>query len=252
MPTLNVHDLPARVAAEDLAGRTAIVVDLLRASTTICQALAAGAVAVVPFAELDAVRQAAEGASREDTLLGGERHGLRIDGFDLGNSPAEYPPAVVAGRRILFTTTNGARALAHARFAERIVVGAAVNRLAVARVVAADPAVEILCAGTDGAVTEEDVLGAGCLAEALLEMRSWTLNAGAEAAVRAWRAVGAAAAARGVSVSAHFAAELRRTRGGANLLAIGQEADLTWCAQVDALTTVPVWDRRRRELRSHG
>ena len=131
MQELRVHNLPELVDEADLAGSTVVVVDLLRASTTICQALASGAVEVVPFLTIEKTLAAAA-KNRPSVVLGGERGGRRINGFDLGNSPAEYTPAAVGGRRVLLTTTNGTRALHHARLADRIVVGAMVNRSAVA------------------------------------------------------------------------------------------------------------------------
>src|SRR5215218_3513126 len=112
---LRVHKLPQAVDREELVGSTVVVVDLLRATSTICQALAAGATEVVPFLEVSQALEAAEKHGRRDIVLGGERGGKRIDGFDLGNSPAEYTPATVGGRRVFFTTTNGTRALDHAR-----------------------------------------------------------------------------------------------------------------------------------------
>src|SRR5687767_8847167 len=86
---LCVHLLPDLVEPADLAGRTVVVIDVLRATTTICHALAAGAGAVVPCLEIDEARAKA-GQVSGPVALGGERQGLRIEGFDLGNSPTEY------------------------------------------------------------------------------------------------------------------------------------------------------------------
>lgn len=252
MPSLNVHYLPQFVAESDLAGRTVIVIDLLRASSTICHALAAGARCVRPFVEVDQVRRAAQGVDRTATLLGGERGGRRIDGFDLGNSPSEYAPSAVFGQQILFTTTNGAKAIEHARLARRVLIGAAVNRRAVAEAAGQDDEVDILCAGTGGRVTREDVLGAGCLVAALLEQRPWTLNDWAESAHREWLELVTAARALGRTLSEQFARELRETPGGRDLLEIGMDADLTTCAEIDALSVVPAFDPTTGELRLPG
>ena len=131
MPLLHVHPLPQFVEVHDLAGSTVVVIDLLRASTTLCYALAAGASGVVPHVEIEAVFAAAQELDRSKILLGGERQGVRVDQFDLGNSPTDYTPEVVFGMKILFTTTNGTRALHHARLAQRIVIGAMANLSAV-------------------------------------------------------------------------------------------------------------------------
>ena len=109
---LSVHLLPELVSAEQLRGGVAVVIDVLRASTTLIQALASGATAVYPVAEVDEARELAEAFRGERVLLGGERGGRPIPGFDLGNSPCEYTPEVCRGARVIFTTTNGTRASA--------------------------------------------------------------------------------------------------------------------------------------------
>ena len=232
MRELRVHNLPKNAAADELAGSTVVVIDLLRATTTICQALAAGATEVVPFLEVaDALTAAA--ADRANVVLGGERGGRRIEGFDLGNSPSEYTQATVGGRRVFITTTNGTRALHHARQAERVLVGAFLNLSAVAESLQNAPRVDILCAGTDGRESREDILAAGALVEKLLvrDSAAWSLNSAAESALAEWQARGK-----------DLAIELRATPGGENLLAIGHDHDLVDCAQVDALAVVPELD----------
>jgi 2-phosphosulfolactate phosphatase len=217
-----------------LADSVVVVIDLLRASSTICQALAAGATEVVPFLEVnDALAAAATAAAAGDRakiVLGGERDGRRIDGFDLGNSPAEYMPQTVAGRRVLLTTTNGTRALWHARLARRVLIGSFVNLSAVAASVQDEPRVDILCAGTGGQQTREDILAAGAIVEKLCsrDEAAWNLNDAGAAARRDWQ-----------SRSDHLVTELRTTPGGRNLLAIGLDADLVDCAQIDKLNIVP-------------
>ena len=89
-PLLHVHLLPALVAAEELAASTVVVIDVLRASTTINHALAEGAREVIPCLEVEEARRVAAGLPTGQAVLGGEREGLRIEGFDLGNSPCEY------------------------------------------------------------------------------------------------------------------------------------------------------------------
>lgn len=246
MKRLRVHDLPQAVAPKVLAGATVVVIDLLRASTTICTALANGATQVRPFLEIDDALRAAEEVGRATVLLGGERGGTIIPGFDLGNSPAEYMPARVAGKQILFTTTNGTRALQHSHLAERIVVGAMVNVATVARSIRDEPNVHILCAGTGGNATREDLLAAGALVSRLMDASNeWQITKQAGAALREWEEITSAALAAKQSVSERLADELRRTPGGENLLAIGHEHDLRLCAQIDTLSVVPHFNPAR-------
>ncbi|MCX7429756.1 MAG: 2-phosphosulfolactate phosphatase, partial [Planctomycetia bacterium] len=120
-----------------VAGGIAVVIDVLRASTTIVTALAHGATGVRPVLTVEVARALAAGfgsgsGSDSGVLLGGERGGLRIDGFDLGNSPLEYARARVAGRRIVITTTNGTAAVDACTAASEVLIGAIVNRAAAA------------------------------------------------------------------------------------------------------------------------
>jgi 2-phosphosulfolactate phosphatase len=251
VPTLHLHTLPQNVSPAELADSTVIIVDQLRASTTIATALAAGAECVMPFAEVDETLAAARALGRQNVLLGGERGGKRIPGFDLGNSPAEYTPERVAGRRILFTTTNGARALHHARGARRILVGAAVNCTAVAQAVEPGAGVTILCAGTDGVIAFEDRLAGGAIVEAIFRLgATWSFNEPATAALDRWRRIGEEARGRSVPLEDVFVERMTETDGGQNLIAIGQEADLARCAMLDSLDVAPELDHVTNELRA--
>lgn len=244
MPEVAVHYLPQFVSESELADRVVVMIDLLRASTTICHALAAGAEGVVPCLEVDETFTKSQKWDRSEIILGGERSGKRIEGFDLGNSPAEYTPENVFGKKVFFTTTNGTKALGHARLARKILIGAAVNRQAVVDALLQTEHIEILCAGTNGQVTREDILAAGAIVEQLQKSGSENLllNEWAEAAVREWQELETTARALRRTVSDQFALELRETQGGKNLLAIGFDHDLEICSQLDTLQIVPELD----------
>jgi len=241
---INVYNLPNHVAAEDLVGNTAIVIDVLRATTTICQALAAGATEVVPFRTIEEALAAAERAGRDQVVLGGERRGLRIEGFDLGNSPAEYKPNAVRGRRAFLTTTNGTPALHHARLAKRVVIAAIVNLSSVVESVLDEPTINILCAGTDGQETLEDTLAAGAIIERLTvtPTAAWQFNNGAISAVREWRLLVGKADLAGRSIETQLAEKFRDTLGGRNCIEVGNAADLPDCARIDHVRVVPELD----------
>jgi 2-phosphosulfolactate phosphatase len=243
---LRVHYLPFDVAAEDLRGSTVIVIDVLRATSTICQALAAGAKEVVPFLEVKETVAAAEKAGRTDAVLGGERGGKRIDRFDLGNSPAEFTPVAVAGRRVFITTTNGTRAMYHARQAKRVVLGSFLNLSAVSESVEDESRVDILCAGTGGYPTGEDILAAGAITDRLTSPAGtkWRINGPAAAARQEWQWLVEGATQERRSVSEQLAIDLRDTEGGHNLVEIDLDQDLVDCAQIDQLAIVPELDVR--------
>lgn len=228
-----------------------MVIDVLRASTTIVTALAHGAAGVLPVADVDEARRLAAGIG-ESAVLGGERGGLRIPGFDLGNSPREYTRDAVAGRTVVITTTNGTAALQACRDAAEIVVGALVNRMAVADAVrrlaaaAGVDRVHLVCAGTDGEITAEDVLAAGAILDAAAAADPAgrdELDAAARAALGQYRRVAASA-----DVAAAVVAEFRRSPGGSNLVDLGMEADLPVAAAIDAFAVVPRLDRASGSL----
>lgn len=231
-----------------------MVIDVLRATTTIVTSLAAGAEEVVPCREIDEARQHAA-QSPERSVLGGERGGLPIEGFRLGNSPAEYTPEVVGGKRVVFTTTNGTRAMQHCRQARRVLIAAMVNFSAVCRELMGEDEIDIVCAGTDGQVTREDTLLAGAivseltggqLAGELPADAGVVLNDQAEIAADAWRA------AVGQLTGERLLAEaMRQSLGGRNLIEIGHENDIDLAAQIDrfdlvAELDVQAWSIRRR------
>jgi len=249
---INVYNLPRYVTEEELAGSAVVVLDVLRATTSICQALASGATEVVPFLEIDEARAAAEELGRSTVVLGGERKGKRIEGFDLGNSPSEYTPAAVAGKRVLITTTNGTRALAHARLARRVLVGAIVNLSAVVKSLKDEPRIDIMCAGTDGEETGEDLLAAGGIASALRSNRTenQTLNASATDWADEWEIESFFAKREGRSFPDQLAQEFRDTPGGRNLVSIDLDKDLIDCAQVDRLQIAPEFDVAQWRIRA--
>jgi 2-phosphosulfolactate phosphatase len=233
------HDVFHRMPAGATAGGIAVVIDVLRASTTMITALAHGAASVLPVADVDEARRLA-GELGQRALLGGERGGLRIPGFDLGNSPREYTAGRVAGQTVVITTTNGTAALHASRDAAEIVVGAIVNRTAVAeavrRLAGNRGVVHLVCAGTDGAVTEEDILAAGAILDAAGATR---LDAAAAAARERFRET-----IRGATDPCiPLAAALANSRGGRNLLAIGMKADIGDAAAIDTIPVVPRLDR---------
>jgi len=244
---IDVYLLPALVQPEELVDRTVVVIDVLRATTTIVQALASGATQVVPCQEIaDARRLAAELSG--PVLLGGERGGKQIPGFDLGNSPVEYSREAVGGKTVIFSTTNGTRAMLRCTAARRVLIGAFVNFSAVCRELASEERIALVCAGTDGHVTREDTLLAGaivadlCSSPSLVggksrpELADYELNDQAEIAADAWQTAVRVLTDRPLGIT------LRDSRGGRNLIEIGQENDIDLAAQIDKFDIVPELD----------
>lgn len=241
---MTAHVLPELLGPSLLPGSILAVIDLLRASTTITRALDAGAAAVVPCLEPDDALQLREAGSHDPCLLGGERRGVLIAGFDLGNSPAEYTRETVAGRTILFTTTNGTRAVLRARGAERVLIGCLANRAALCdALAAAGRPVRLVCAGTGGAVSLDDCLCAGAILDRLLALGtgSGTRRTSFELDDDQSRLL--LGAYRAVAEPAALAAALHDSIGGRNLASIGLGADVDDAARVDVSSMVPELDQ---------
>src|SRR5262245_9532828 len=232
---LDVYLLPDLVEPAALAGKTAVVIDVLRATTTIVHALAAGAREVVPCLEVDEARQIAARIGG-GTVLGGERGGVAIAGFDLGNSPAEYSRERVGGKTVVFTTTNGTRAMQRCKLAGRMLMGAFVNFSAVCRELAGNDRIVLVCAGTDGHVTREDTLLAGAIVDDLARSKKLQLNDQALLAADAWQTAVRLMTDRPLGLM------LRESRGGRNLIDTGQENDIDLAAQMDRFDVVPELD----------
>jgi len=144
---------------------TGVAIDVLRATTTLNVALAAGAARVVPLAGVD---EALALRAREPGVLAcGERGGRIVPGFDLGNSPFEYSAALVAGRTLAFASTNGSHAMRAIAGCGRRLLAAFVNASAVLEALADRPLVRIVCAGKLGSFALEDAACAGWLCERL-------------------------------------------------------------------------------------
>ena len=252
-PTLSVYALPRYVEPEELAGGTVVVIDVLRASTTIAYALDAGAKQIIPCLEVADARAVAEQFPADEIILGGEREGLPIEGFQLGNSPEEYTPERVGGKTVIFTTTNGTRAMNHARQADEVLIAAFVNASAVVRRLFDRERVHILCAGTDGKIGQDDVLMAGLLVERLEREGGmvYQQNAQAITAREFWLNSFALPQALGAEPlePERLAGELRKSLGGQNLTALDLDADIRAAAQIDRFEIVPRLDTKTMRIK---
>jgi 2-phosphosulfolactate phosphatase len=245
-PRLNVFALPQFADPKELVDGAVVVIDVLRASTTIIYALEAGANEVIPCREVAEARSIARNFPSEEVVLGGERDGVHIEGFDLGNSPEEYEPHLVGGKTIVFTTTNGTQALLHAKNAKQIYIGAFVNVSAVVQKLLGEDKIHLLCAGTEGQFGEDDILFAGMLTERLSRQGGmpYELNAQAITAREMWLHQFALPQALGAEPlePERLAKPLQQSLGGKNLVALGLEDDILAAAQIDRFQCVPRFD----------
>lgn len=145
-------------------GKTIVVIDVLRATSTIVNALNNGAREIIPVASVEFAVKVSGGLFGGHTLIGGERNTKKIDGFALGNSPLEYTPETVNGKSIILFTTNGSKAITKAKFSEDLFVCSFLNVTAIANyLVSLNKDFEILCAGMANTMSMEDTICAGRL-----------------------------------------------------------------------------------------
>jgi 2-phosphosulfolactate phosphatase len=227
---VDVVFLPHDLQSEDLAGKSVVVFDVLRATTTMAAALSSGVKEIRIFGDLESATVAAH-ASTVPHLLCGERHAVKPVGFDLGNSPGVFDPSVHRGLTLFMATTNGTRAIVAAARGEVMFVASLVNASTAAdALLRTGRDVTLLCSGTEGEVSLEDVLGAGAVMSALDHRTQVTL--------RSDRARLAHLLFLGQRHD--LLAALRSSRGGQNIIRAGLTPDIAFCSKLDSLNAVGV------------
>jgi 2-phosphosulfolactate phosphatase len=212
-----------------LSDATVVVVDVLRCTTTIVEALANGARGIYPTVSTEDAVKLAQSLGRDDTLLCGERKGQKVGGFDLGNSPAEFTREAVGGKRLVMSTTNGTRAFGLAHESALVLACAFTNLSAVVGAIAAVEDLVVLCAGRGAGFSMSDALCAGHLIARVLDQSEaeYEMN-------------DAALAAKALASRKPTKKFLGETVGGKALIEIGLGDDLDICAEVDRHDLVAV------------
>jgi 2-phosphosulfolactate phosphatase len=232
---VDVFFSPVGVDESSVEGRTAVVIDVIRATSSLVEALANGARAIFPTVSTEEAVKLASSLGREDTLLCGERKGLKVEGFDLGNSPAEFTRDLVEGKQLVMTTTNGTRAFVAGEGAERVLAASYMNLTAVTRALEGVQHLVILCSGRENRFALEDALCAGMLLQNLSGREEGGLELNDAGRVTA-------------DLAAKYAVDsefLRSTAAGKALITVGLEDDLDLCASLDRHSLVPEMRERR-------
>lgn len=214
----------------------AIVVDILRATSTIATALNAGAEAVQVFSDIDQLMEVSEKWPADQRVRVGERGGAKVEGFDLGNSPLEVTSDVVKGKRLFMTTTNGTRAFQRVEKAPAVLSGALINRRAVVKYLMDEKpeTIWIVGSGWEGSFSLEDTACAGAIAHLLLTELGYPIEEfagndevyGAIALYTQWQQQ----LHQLMNVASH----------GKRLLNLGIREDLKYCAQLDTLEVLGI------------
>ena len=215
----------------------AVVIDVLRATSVMATALTNGADRVITCENILEAEMLAEMVRKKRPLLCGERGCRPIEGFDLGNSPAEYSRDVVQDRALVLTTTNGTHAIAAADPADRLITASFLNLNAVVESIRGANLVHLVCAGTEGAVTAEDTLLAGAIVQSI-EASDHVDLIGDEPLLVAQQWF-ACFGSKSVVDNDALAERLAQSQGGRNLVAANYQDDLERCALINSADVVP-------------
>ncbi len=208
-----------------IRNKCVVIIDVLRATSVITTAIANGAQEVLAVKEIDEALQLKD----ENSLLGGERKALKIEGFDLSNSPLEYSKKAVGNKKVVLTTTNGTNAIARASMGGTVLIGCMQNGKAVARRVAMENRdTVILCAGTYGKFSIDDFICAGKILYEILELSKAEMDDLSAAAYMAYRD-NKGRTIEYIKKAAHYK----------YLVSIGLEEDIEYCFMEDQTETVP-------------
>jgi len=229
---INVVMSPTNVDELHFSGKTTVVVDVLRATTTIITALMNGAKEIVPVGSVEFAMKASSNMFGGQTLICGERNAKKIDGFNLGNSPLEFTNDVIGGKSLVLFTTNGTKAIVKAKYSDEVIIASFLNISAVAKyLVELNKPFEILCAGKNNSFCLEDTVFAGKLiAEILTQTEDVELTDSGLASV-------AIAKTFGKNLKKMFA----ESEHGKFLIESGFEEDLKYCAKLNVTEDIPVF-----------
>ncbi len=226
---IEVFFSPAGVDELSMRGRNVVIIDVLRATSTICTALRNGAREIIPTADIENATKIAANLSGASRLLGGERQGKKIDGFDLGNSPSEYAPERVSGKTIIFTTTNGAGAIYKCRYASTALIGSFLNMSAIVNaIVEIGGTWTILCSGRQGAFSVEDATCAGMIISQVQALTDVDTEDAGLTAVILYK-----------NYKRSILGMMKKSMHGKYLMSIGFGDDLALCSSVDSVPVVP-------------
>ena len=233
MNKLETLFIPEEIKNVELAGKLVVIIDVLRASSTIVTALANGCSGFIPIFSPDQAKKKAQEFKKERVLLGGEREGTKIEGFNLGNSPREYKKEAVKDKTIIFSTTNGVKTLEMAKDARKIIIGSFLNLQAVCNYCTNYQGdILIICAGRDGRFSLEDTACAGMIIHSLRDVFPG-VHQGVDANLTAQLLY--------EKFGHNILETLRKSQHGRYLESIGLGEDLKFCSQLDLFHIVPIY-----------
>jgi 2-phosphosulfolactate phosphatase len=227
---INVLFSPVIVDELYFTGKTSVVIDALRATTTIITALENGAKEIIPVGTVEFAVKVSGGMFGWQTLLGGERNTKKIEGFALGNSPLEYSTDIVTGKTVVLYTTNGTKAISKAKFSSKLFICAFLNISALAKHLAElNDDLEIICSGRSNNFSLEDSVCAGKLISEIEKLNGELILTDSA------RASQSLSKSYGKSILKM----LKETEHGKLLIENGFEEDLALCSKLNSTNAIP-------------
>lgn len=215
---------------EELREKTVVVIDVLRASSTMVTALDNNAKGVIPVADMDDASKISQNLNSPNFLLSGEKNGVKIEGYDLGNSPLDYTSDVVKDKTIILNTTNGTKAIKRASLAKEVVIGSFLNlRTVVDYLQKVESEIVLVCAGWHDRLALEDLLCAGnIISELTGGSLSTTAQDGAKVAFGLYEKFGD-----------DIESTIKSSNYAVRLKDIVSEEDLLYCCQRNIMQVLP-------------
>lgn len=215
---------------DEVKNKTVIVIDVLRAGSSILTALNNGAKGIIPVSDMAEASDMAQNLDSASYLLCGEKNGIKIDGYHLGNSPFEYEEKIVKGKTLIMKTTNGTKAIDRCSGAERVLIGSFLNLSKVADEVSSDEnELVIICSGWKQRLSLEDMLCAGAI---LHRLNGNKIPAdapdGAKVAYSLYE-----------KYASSILSAIRRSNHAARLVSLGFEEDIDYCCEIDTIPILP-------------
>ncbi len=229
---VNVLLSPNNVDELYFTSKTTVVIDVLRATSVIVQALNNGAKEIIPVGSIDFAMKISVNAHGGQTLLCGERNTKMIDGFDLGNSPQDYTKGLVHRKSIILFTTNGSKAIVKAKYSNKLLVASFNNLSVIAeRLIDLGSDVEIVAAGSNGMFCIEDTICSGALIQTMKSLKE-----DIEITDAGW-----ASLVLNDQFGSDIGKMLRESEHGKILIGNGFEEDLAFCSERDNMPIVPFY-----------
>lgn len=231
---MKINTLLSPLNVEELyfTNKTTVVIDVLRATTTIINALNNGAKEIIPVGSIEFAMKVSGDTFSGQTLLAGERNTKKIEGFSLGNSPSEYSSEIVRGKSIVLFTTNGSKAIVKAKYSSTLLISSFLNADSIAKHISDNSDIVILCSGNNGLFSFEDSVCAGFLISEIKRLKTDViLDDASKTCLFLYK-----------KNSKRLEKMLMETEHGEKLISQGFKEDLKFAAKIKSIDVIPIYE----------